>query len=156
MSAVEFQTEGFREGLDLLNAGLHNGAHQALVAAETAAYDSAKNTTLFKDGPEAKLRNSIRKELLDALHARVVAGGHGVREARFVENGTAPHEIAAKGGGSLRFVVNGHTIFRRVVHHPGTQARPFMAEAAVLGEHTLEYGLDYFSDAAVAKFNSSG
>jgi len=153
MSSVEFRTEDFRAALNLLQSGLHNGAHQAVGAAATAAKDSASQTTLFRDGTEARLRNSIRKEFIDAMHARVIAGGPGIPEARFIENGTRAHDIHAKGGGSLRFVMNGEVMYRRVVHHPGTAERPFMAEAARVGEQTLEYGLDYLTDAAVAKFN---
>lgn len=154
--SVSFHTEDFRRGMDLLQAGLHNGAHQALVAAVRAARDSAKTTTLFKDGPDADLRKSIREEITNAFEGRIIAGGAGVNHARFVNDGTPPHVIAGRNGGSLRFVMNGQTIFRRVVHHPGTTPRPFMDDAAKVGEQTLDYGLELMTERPIAFFNSSG
>jgi hypothetical protein len=156
--AVEFKTDAFLASWNDLNAGLRNGAHQALVSATTAAFDSARTTTLFKDGPDAKLRKSIRKELLSALSARVVAGGPGIKEAKFIENGTPPHVIEARGGppNALKFTMNGQTFFRRRVNHPGTAERPFMAEAAKVGEQALDYGLEYFTERPIAHFNNGG
>lgn len=156
MSAVTFHTEDFRNALALLHAGLRNGAHQALTAALKGAADSARATTLFKDGPEAQLRKSIRTDTQGPLEGRLLAGGRSAPYAQFVESGTPPHEIHARAGGSLRFVMNGEEVFRRVVHHPGTSARPFMAEAAKVGEQTLDYGLELMTERPIAFFNSSG
>ncbi len=49
--------------------------------------------------------------------------------AAFVENGTRPHTIEARRKSTLRFVQNGAIRFARAVRHPGTKARPFMAQA---------------------------
>jgi len=38
----------------------------------------------------------------------------------------------------------------------GTYARPFMAEAARVGQQTLDYGLEISTDQAIAVFNRSG
>ena len=153
MSSVEFKTEDFLRALSLLQAGLHNGAHQALVAAVKAAREKAATTQLFRD-VTGRLRQSITSEIDGPYKGKIAAGA---KYARFVNDGTPPHEIQAKGGGTLRFVTaDGRTVFRKSVHHPGTQPRPFMGEAADLGEQTLEYGLELFTDKPIAFFNSSG
>lgn len=150
MSSVSFHTEGFRAALNDLHAALLNNAHQALKSALAAAKAHAKASTLFKDGPQAVLRNSVDEKLDGPFEGRVFAGA---KHGKFVEDGTRPHIIAAKGK-ALRFVIQGQTFFRKVVHHPGTQARPFMGEAADVGEQTLDYGLELMSERPIAHFNS--
>lgn len=54
--------------------------------------------------------------------------------ARFVHDGTQPHVIRPKNrrgrngrDPALRFRVGGQVVYARVVNHPGTRARPFLA-----------------------------
>lgn len=148
--SVSIDLRDFERAFADLQAGLQNGAHQALVSAVTAAHDSARTTDLFKDGPDAKLRKAITKGTRDALSGFIRAG---TRYAQFVESGTKPHEIRPKSAGALRFVVNGAVMFRKVVHHPGTAERPFMARAAAVGEQALDYGLELFSEPVIQHFN---
>lgn len=50
--------------------------------------------------------------------------------APYVDRGTRPHEIVPKRpGGVLKFTVNGQVVYARKVHHPGTQAQPFVLPA---------------------------
>jgi hypothetical protein len=49
--------------------------------------------------------------------------------ARYVIEGTPPHEIRSHGPWPLRNRETGR-VFGPVVHHPGTQANPFVREAA--------------------------
>lgn len=150
MASVEFKTEDFLKGLSLLQAGLHNGAHQALVAAIKVAKDKAATTTLFHDVTGA-LRNSIASEIDGPYKGKVSAG---TKHARFVNDGTAPHIIAARGSGTLRFVTaDGRDVFRHSVRHPGIAPRPFMGEAADAGEQALDYGLEVFAERPIAFFN---
>lgn len=51
--------------------------------------------------------------------------------SRYVEFGTAPHEISAKPGGFLRFAGRSGVVFARRVNHPGTRAQPFLRPAAL-------------------------
>ncbi len=44
--------------------------------------------------------------------------------------GSGPHEHIVGRGQMLRFRVGGSIVFARMVHHPGTQAMPFMVPAA--------------------------
>ena len=154
--SVTFDLREFEQAFDLLRAGLRNGAHQALVSAVKAAHESARTTDLFKDGPDARLRRSIVMTIPEPLEGQIKAGGAGAPYARFVESGTQPHDIRPKRATTLRFTVAGQVFFRRLVHHPGTAERPFMARATAVGEQTLEYGLEYFSEKPIATFNSGG
>lgn len=53
-----------------------------------------------------------------------------VNYASYVHEGTRPHLIRPRrAGGVLRFPVpprSSHIVFTRLVHHPGTKARPFL------------------------------
>ena len=47
----------------------------------------------------------------------------------FIMNGTAPHTIRPRRRKALRFIGRGGVVFAKVVHHPGTRARPFLQKA---------------------------
>lgn len=49
--------------------------------------------------------------------------------AQMVHDGTRPHIIRPRNAQVLRFLVNGRVQYARVVHHPGTRARPFLDRA---------------------------
>lgn len=55
--------------------------------------------------------------------------GSDLEYARFVNDGTAPHQIRPTRARALRFRVGGRIVFARVVNHPGTRARPFLDRA---------------------------
>lgn len=80
--------------------------------------------------------------------------------ARFVEEGTGPHDIWPKEGHgfvgpmragqsrrsltdigthrvALRWYVGGRPVFARMVHHPGSRAYPFMGPALLKSERVL-------------------
>lgn len=144
--SVTFDSAATFRALETLGAGLYNAAAQALSAAMDATQADAKATTLFKDKSGAT-RSSIKAQRGVMLTGTVSAGG----VSTFLENGTRPHEIRANRAGALRFVINGRTVFARVVHHPGTAERPFMRHARDVGERTLEYGLDFFVTEAIQR-----
>jgi hypothetical protein len=129
---------------------MRNGAVYAVKAAVTAAVDDAKATTLFKDQSGA-LRKSITGTSF-GLEGSVTADA-GV--AKFIENGTRPHVIEARGSGTLAFVANGSTVFARRVNHPGTAPRPFMEHAKQVGEQTLDYGIELLLEKPIARFNAA-
>ena len=52
-----------------------------------------------------------------------------VEYAAFVNDGTRPHIIRPRTARVLRFEVGGRVVYARVVHHPGTRARPFLDRA---------------------------
>lgn len=55
--------------------------------------------------------------------------GSDVEYAAFVNDGTRPHIIRPRTKQALRFVIGGRVVFAKVVHHPGTRARPFLDKA---------------------------
>lgn len=54
--------------------------------------------------------------------------------AQMVHDGTRPHIIRPRTKQVLKFNVGGQVVFAKVVHHPGTRARPFLDRA--LAEET--------------------
>ncbi len=77
-----------------------------------------------------RLRASIRIESRRTLALRTVYTiGSDVEYAPYVNDGTRPHIIRPKRAQALRFVIGGRVVFARVVHHPGTKARPFLDDA---------------------------
>lgn len=56
-----------------------------------------------------------------------------------VHQGTPPHVIRPRRAQALRFEAGGEVVFATVVNHPGTAARPFLAEGAAMAaaEHNF-------------------
>lgn len=135
-----------------LGAAIHNNAAQALRAAVNAAEDDAKGTALYKDRTGALRANTVGTVDASALKGELRAS---TKYARYVESGTPPHVIQGRNGGMLRFVIAGRVVFRRSVKHPGTAERPFMRHAQDVGDKTLDYGAEYFTDHAITKFNQA-
>lgn len=89
-----------------------------------------------------RLRASISGQLTRTwtLRPRFTVGSN-VEYAEMVHDGTRPHVIRPKRAHTLRrssrgvvkpalrFVVGGRVVYARVVHHPGTRARPFLDRA---------------------------
>lgn len=116
---------------------IHASAQQAVRDAGVAAYSSARTTTLFRDRT-GELRGSL--DLLDrgAFKMRLTTRAP---HALFIEGGTRPHIIEARNAQFLRFEVGGVVHFRRRVKHPGTQPRPFMANARMAGGQALKVSI---------------
>lgn len=119
---------------DMLRASGRIGSIVAdgLRTAALQAQTRARTSPLYKSHTYG-LRGSISLSTIDAWHQRLIAAAP---YAGFVEYGTKPHKIEAKGG-MLRFEVGGSIIFRRSVNHPGTKPRPFMATSRDLVIPTL-------------------
>lgn len=49
--------------------------------------------------------------------------------AEAVHDGTRPHIIRPRNAQALRFNIGGRIVYAKVVHHPGTRARPFLDRA---------------------------
>jgi phage gpG-like protein len=64
-----------------------------------------------------------------------------VAYAEYVHDGTRPHVIRPNRRQALRFVVGGRVVYAKVVHHPGTRARPFLTRA--LMEVSRQRGWNY-------------
>lgn len=143
-----FDTRETRVDLERLFAELEVAAKKALQDALTSAEQHARNTTQFQD-VTGTTRKGIHAFVTNgsALEGQLISMGSATR---FIEYGTKPHQINARGS-AMRFVVNGQAIFARRVHHPGTRPRPFMQEARDHGEQVLDYGLELRTDEAITK-----
>lgn len=77
-----------------------------------------------------RLRASIRGQANRTwtLRPRFTVGTN-VDYAEMVHDGTRPHEIRPRTKQALKFTIGGQVVFARVVHHPGTRARPFLDRA---------------------------
>lgn len=140
---MQVHGQAAREGLTLLSVAIQSAAHTALRMAIEVAEADAKRTTLWKDRTN-KTRDSI-KATIGPERGKVTARG----ASHFLEYGTRAHEIAARRVQFLRFMVNGQTVFRRRVHHPGTSKRPFMHEARERAEIVAAYETDFMIGYAI-------
>ena len=77
-----------------------------------------------------RLRSSIRTQESSFFGLRPkITIGSDVFYAPFVNDGTAPHIIRPRRAQALRFRIGGRVVYAKVVHHPGTRARPFLDDA---------------------------
>jgi hypothetical protein len=136
MIRVRIDTAAARRDFAALEHAIIKAGNEAIAQAVDAAAQHARATTLFRD-QSGGTRHSV-EGVAFAGSGHVSAGEAAV----FLENGTMPHVIEAKNAQTLRFVVNGETVFRRSVQHPGTQPRPFMTDARNEGERVAEHDLE--------------
>ncbi len=75
---------------------------------------------------------------------------------RYVEFGTAPHDIKAVNERVLANVQTGQ-VFGPVVHHPGTKANPFMERIVAAAQPDIEtlfgQALDQITEAIASEAN---
>jgi len=109
----------FLQGLHVIEVGLRRAVHDAVRDAVQATEDAAKATTLYNDRT-GDLRKSTRGEMKFSVNGTVKAGGKDAPYGAFVNNGTSR-----------------------------MAARPFMEDAAKVGERVLDYGLEYYCDQAI-------
>jgi len=138
--------EKAKEGLRRVQQNIQAAAHFILAAGITAAEQSAKASTLYRDR-SGKTRASVKGSInAGGMSGKVVARGASI----FLENGTKAHTITARNGGVLRFFVNGQAVFRRSVRHPGTGPRPTMGNARYHAELAIGYAAQIYLNEAIA------
>lgn len=145
MKHVAVEARKTLDGLQQLEAGILQAIGLTMRSAIKATEDAAKATTLFRDRT-GNTRASIRGVYNGVWQGGFVTAGGA---SQFLENGTRAHVI--RGNPILRFEIAGTVFYRRMVHHPGTAARPFMAEARRVGEQAAAYGAEHFINAAIAR-----
>jgi hypothetical protein len=110
-----------------LNRTIRGASRRELEATARQVVNRAKILAPVDTG---RLRASIRIEARRTLTFRsVYTVGSDVEYARMVHDGTRPHVIRPKTANVLRFRVGGRWVYAKVVHHPGTKARPFLDRA---------------------------
>lgn len=147
---VTINTSRIRKALTELNAAITKGAFASATIAAKMAHVSAKTTRMFNDRTGG-LRQSIKQGSFVGYPSTFVAAY--ASHARFVNDGTRPHEIRARNARALRFVMNGSVMFRARVMHPGTAPRPFMMAAFLVGWGALRRALNDHTNAAISRFN---
>lgn len=97
---------------------------------ETAARQVMNRAKVLAPVDTGRLRASIRIESRRTLTLRsVYTVGSDVEYAPMVHDGTGPHVIRPRQAQALRFRIGGRIVYAKVVHHPGTRARPFLDQA---------------------------
>lgn len=110
-----------------LNRQLRGASRSEL---ETAARQVMNRAKVLAPVDTGRLRSSIRIESRRTFALRsVYTVGSDVEYADMVHGGTRPHIIRPRTKQVLRFKVGGRYVYARVVHHPGTRARPFLDRA---------------------------
>lgn len=110
-----------------LNRTIRGASRRELEATARQVVNRAKVLAPVDTG---RLRASIRIEARRTLSLRsVYTVGSDVSYAAMVHDGTRPHTIRPKSASVLRFRVGGRYVYAKVVHHPGTRARPFLDRA---------------------------
>lgn len=137
MYAVSMNVSEFTAAAELGQRNFPGEVMKALERTAQLATTYAKTSTLYKSHTYG-LRSSITwgaQMGTSSAHAVMRASAP---YASFVEFGTKPHTIEARRGTHMRFVQNGAIRFARIVHHPGTKPRPFMAQAQERATPLLE------------------
>jgi hypothetical protein len=75
------------------------------------------------------LRASGRVKLKEGPKGPTGTVEYPINYAAAVHDGTRPHVIKARRRQALKFQMGGRTVFARSVRHPGTEGRPFLADA---------------------------
>ena len=110
-----------------LSRTIRGASRRELEVAARQVMNRAKVLAPVRTG---RLRASIRVESrrTATLRSKFTIGSD-VEYAAFVNDGTRPHIIRPRRAQALRFVIGGRVVFAKVVHHPGTRARPFLDKA---------------------------
>lgn len=165
MLSCSVDISGLHEAIQRTKNHINLTQQLAVQRAAEAARDEAKGSTLFKDRT-----GRLRSEIVARLYSRTTRSVEWeilsqAPYSRWVEEGTAPHDIwpkAAHGsmgplrrgqsrratgkgphehivgrGQALRWVSGGVTHFARHVYHPGTSPRPFMGQGYYAGERRI-------------------
>lgn len=69
-----------------------------------------------------RLQRSVHTEMNDDATSVTAVVGSDVEYAKYIEDGTRPHEIVAMNAKALAFALGGVMVFRKRVQHPGTPA----------------------------------
>jgi hypothetical protein len=66
------------------------------------------------------------------LNGQIIEIGSKLPYALFHHEGTRPHVIHARQGGTLRFTSSSRIVYSRAVMHPGTKANRYLADSLPL------------------------
>ena len=143
------------KGLEKLREGLKRAPEMTINEISRAVQKSAltvqsqaiKEAPVNKSGGGGNLRQNIKTELRSKTRAEIISKAP---YSIFVEGGTAPHEINIR---NKKVLANKRTgeFFGTHVHHPGTQANPYMKRALEKSRAKID---EFFRTAMSNVFNS--
>lgn len=164
---MTFRAEEAQAALRAIENDILAATRQALGQSAAYAAELARQSTAFKDGPNAELRGTIRRIVGGEWQQFVKAGDRKVFWALFVEDGTQPHEIWPKRTGTvssrksgraaanqapvLRFQIAGRWVSAKMVKHPGTKPTHFMRDARDQAETALAHFVEAGISAAIGR-----
>lgn len=122
MPVIILGLENLRAGLDALPVTLRDAERTATELAGQLVQTDAQGRAPRRSG---QLIASIESMVDDTLHGYTVSVGTDISYGSFVEEGTAPHEIAPVAALAL---VTDVGVYARV-QHPGTSPQPYLAPA---------------------------
>ena len=137
MIEIRFDASEFARWLRAAGEQAQANARQTLGQGVALAVAHAKATDKFQDRTGELRRSIMRGQKGPWVHFLKATAPH----AAYVEYGTKPHRIEAKGR-ALRFVQHGEIRFRRHVNHPGTKPTHFLDEAATVGARFLDWRME--------------
>lgn len=111
-----------------IRAASREAARSELTTGSRQVLNRARLLTPVDTG---RLRASLRSTLNLGGDNPSFRVSTNVEYAPYVHDGTRPHIIRPRRRQALRFRVGGMTVFAKVVHHPGTRARPFLDRALI-------------------------
>jgi HK97 gp10 family phage protein len=155
MASIDLEVRGLRELIDKLEgfpSWNREAARDALSTVGREMERTARSLVPVR-------RGDLRESIFSRVTGMVLHFGAAKRYARYVEEGTRPHEIRPVRARALRFVVTPRSqaitrrgrmvtvfryrgrftrrgpraVFARRVWHPGTWARPFIGPAVTIG-----------------------
>ena len=83
-------------------------------------------------------RQSINANAEKIGNAVIMHVSHGVKYGRFLEEGTAAHDIRLKNAKAFMWAGLPHPIRKSPIHHPGTKPMPAVLPAAKAGKEMLK------------------
>lgn len=121
------------------NRAISNGIRKGVSDACAEGAEEARTTHKFTPRSGA---SGLEASIKGRVEVSTPGGARGVieatkRTASFVEGGTQPHEIEARGN-ALRFEAGGQAVYRKRVQHPGTAPDGFMGRAYQKAERVVE------------------
>lgn len=136
MIDARLNAEPMKQAIRAYADSLLGAAQAALIdatdAAELSARATIRATTKRHTGA---LEESWRATWQSRTRRRLT---NYAPHAGWINDGTKPHRITARRTQFLKFQMNGTTMFRRSVYHPGTKARPFIALAYAVGQMAMK------------------
>jgi hypothetical protein len=146
MDAWEAEIQRFREAVRRADEEIVKATQIGVAKACDAGLRESLSARHYSDVTR-RLTKSAYKAYANTARGARGAFGFRAHHASYVNDGTAPHVIEAKGGGVLRFKVGGATVFAKRVNHPGTRPDQF----AERGEEKVEQVLNSEIEAGVRR-----